>query len=997
VGLYRVASGTSNPQSFVTDPRFASPSRLIRVPEACRDGRDDDGDGLADFPADPGCTSAADDDERIAGVACDNGLDDDGDGVADFPMDFGCLHPGDGSERPDCGDGLDNDGDGPIDFPADPQCSNAEDPSEAPLCSNGVDDDGDGQADFPVDPGCASALDDEETDPLLACDDGVDGDGDGLVDFPADPGCTASNDPDASEQSGSLVCDNGLDDDGDTLADFPADPGCTAATDGDERFGTQCDDGLDNDGDGLADFPTDPGCASSGDSLEFGFAPGDVLVLEPVSGAPRILRLNTQSGAQTTLFQGAPLVSPRDIHLDGQGNAWIPDSTADALFRFDLETGAMETVSSGGFLALPETVVRHPNGKLYVADRVSHTIVAIDPETGAQSLLRPPNSFVGATAMEVEPSGQLLVGTQQSQSAGNIYRVDPNGTSHTLLNTSVFDARHLDIRRSDSFIYVADGNTGDVVAVNPSTGAEVVETLSSTLQLVVGIAEEPAPNSGLGCTPLPCVLITNESGTTRGVYRVNPNLGTTGNVTAVSTAFTALPQALDIVEITRCSDGVDQDGDTLVDLADPDCEDRFDGTEWSLAIGDVVTVTSDGNVVRIDPATGAQTLLADVGAGEFVGLGLESSGDLLVTDMLDAELLRIDASDGRVSLVSSGGTSLWASPQQLAARPTGDAVVCDEVGDAILEIDPGSGAQTILSNGGLLSSCVGVALEANGDALVSDLANGLLRVAAGAGAQTQIPVSPALDDPRGLALEDAGHVVVVDSVLDAVYRVALASGTRTTVSSGQNLVDARGIAVEPNGKLVVTESSPPRVLRVDPLAAAGSNQTVLASGGFLTGAPQQVFVVSGDCADDVDDDGDGLTDFPADPGCASATDPTEKTSAKACDDGFDNDADGEIDFPNDVGCKDVNGIESPQCDDNLDNDNEGRIDWDGGPSGGEPDPNCVDKPWGAREKPKKSCGLGFEIAPLLLAFAIVRRRQRARTKPGDGSVRMRTRPASCRS
>jgi streptogramin lyase len=460
---------------------------------------------------------------------------------------------------------------------------------------------------------------------------------------------------------------------------------------------------------------------------------------------------------------------------------------------------------------------------------------------------------------------------------------------------------------------------------------------------------------------------------------VNPNLGTTGNVTPVSTAFTALPQALDIVEATQCSDGTDQDGDALVDLADPDCEDVFDRSEWSLGIGDAVTVTWDGNLVRINPVSGSQTLLADLGVGQYVGVGLEPSGNLLVTDLLDDELLRVDAGDGSVSLVSSGGS--LDVPQQLAVRSSGVAVLCDRDAQAILEMNPGSGAQTLLSEGGLLSSCFGVALEASGDALVTDLANGLLRVAAGTGAQTQLPVSPALDDPRGLALEDPGNVLVVDSALDAVYRVALPSGTRTTVSSGQNLVSARGIAVEPSGKLIVTESTPPRVLRVDPLAPAGSNQTVLASGGFLTDAPQQVFVVSGDCADDVDDDGDGLIDFPADTGCANATDPSEKSAAKVCDDGIDNDGDGEIDFPNDPGCQNVNGTESPQCDDNLDNDNDGRIDWNGGPAGGEPDPQCVNKPWVANEKAKKRCGLGFEIAPLLIGLGWIAGRRRCRPEP----------------
>lgn len=66
----------------------------------CNDGLDDDGDGLIDYPADPGCTSAADDNERGPGFQCDNGIDDDADGFFDFPNDPDCDGPTDPLEAP---------------------------------------------------------------------------------------------------------------------------------------------------------------------------------------------------------------------------------------------------------------------------------------------------------------------------------------------------------------------------------------------------------------------------------------------------------------------------------------------------------------------------------------------------------------------------------------------------------------------------------------------------------------------------------------------------------------------------------------------------------------------------------------------------------------------------------------------------------------------------------------------------------------------------------
>jgi len=57
------------------------------------------------------------------------------------------------------------------------------------------------------------------------------------------------------------------------------------------------------------------------------------------------------------------------------------------------------------------------------------------------------------------------------------------------------------------------------------------------------------------------------------------------------------------------------------------------------------------------------------------------------------------------------------------------------------------------------------------------------------------------------------------------------------------------------------------------------------------------------CADGVDNDGDGLTDFAGgDPGCDSAADPGERAATLPCDDGIDNDGDGAIDYPTDASC-----------------------------------------------------------------------------------------------
>jgi len=106
--------------------------------DVCDDGADNDGDGLIDYPADPGCDDAEDGSELSSALVCDNGLDDDGDSLVDFE-DPGCDDPTDPSEKA-----------------AVIACDDAEDGSEQSpslVCDNGLDDDADSLVDVAEDPG----------------------------------------------------------------------------------------------------------------------------------------------------------------------------------------------------------------------------------------------------------------------------------------------------------------------------------------------------------------------------------------------------------------------------------------------------------------------------------------------------------------------------------------------------------------------------------------------------------------------------------------------------------------------------------------------------------------------------------------------------------------------------------------------------------------------------------------------------------------------------
>jgi hypothetical protein len=128
---------------------------------------------------------------------------------------------------------------------------------------------------------------------------------------------------------------------------------------------------------------------------------------------------------------------------------------------------------------------------------------------------------------------------------------------------------------------------------------------------------------------------------------------------------------------------------------------------------------------------------------------------------------------------------------------------------------------------------------------------------------------------------------------------------------------------------------------------ATNERTALATEPELP-ADQTVALVQPRCANGVHDAGDGLIDYPSDPGCANPSSDTE----------------------------------NPSCQDGLDNDGDGKIDFDGGASAnhgvplGAPDPGCW-VPFRDTEA-TFSCGLGVELAAALPLLMAPRRRVRRR-------------------
>ena len=261
--------------------------------------------------------------------------------------------------------------------------------------------------------------------------------------------------------------------------------------------------------------------------------------------------------------------------------------------------------------------------------------------------------------------------------------------------------------------------------------------------------------------------------------------------------------------------------------------------------GIFVTDVVAAQIVRIDPQSGAQEAVSSGGLlRRPYGIVALPSGPMLVADA-EAGLINIDLrlpAGQQQSIVSSGG--LLRQPMGLALEAGGTVVVTDS--NRVIRIDPTrwSGNQTLVSTGGSFSTPHAVVVEPSGTILVANQGGGqsMLRVDPRTGSQTVVPGSKTC--ANGMTIDAGGNVFVAGSGgcgQHGIFRFTPA-GARSALPSGGNLATPYGMAVDGSGVLLVADpSGSGSVVRVNPQTGA---QTVVSSGGLLV-EPIGIAVVAG--------------------------------------------------------------------------------------------------------------------------------------------------------
>ncbi len=246
-------------------------------------------------------------------------------------------------------------------------------------------------------------------------------------------------------------------------------------------------------------------------------------------------------------------------------------------------------------------------------------------------------------------------------------------------------------------------------------------------------------------------------------------------------------------------------------------------------------------LVRVDPVTGARTIVSDfrdsdqgVLGIEPRGIAIEASGAILVIDAQGGpnalgELFRINPQTGFRTSVSRFNTPvLGASPTSVAVEATGRILVTDEGPGPtplglLFRIDPQSGLRTVLSDFNTGANTgrepAGVAIEADGQILVVDRHAGipgappgglLFRIDPQTGARTIVSDFAAGlnrgSEPLALAVvpPTQGELVVVNEIVNDNGGTAVVSDW-TTIVTGGNPMPASFPGAGPPGTTVTLD------------------------------------------------------------------------------------------------------------------------------------------------------------------------------------------------
>jgi hypothetical protein len=227
----------------------------------------------------------------------------------------------------------------------------------------------------------------------------------------------------------------------------------------------------------------------------------------------------------------------------------------------------------------------------------------------------------------------------------------------------------------------------------------------------------------------------------------------------------------------------------------------------------LVTVSLN-TLSRVNVASGQVATVAASGAGDMRGVALGPEGALFVTDLgpkgdetADGRVLRLDPATGASTVIASGG--LLVNPLGIAVGEDGTIYVTNSDGKGkgqVIAIDPTTHAQRLLTppSSSLLVAPWGIAFLPNGELVVADesynhaFRGALVRIDPTTGTETARlleHLNGPIENATAVAVDGAGEVLVSERNSGQIDRVNLTTGAAAQV--GQSVTSPIGLATEP--------------------------------------------------------------------------------------------------------------------------------------------------------------------------------------------------------
>jgi sugar lactone lactonase YvrE len=261
------------------------------------------------------------------------------------------------------------------------------------------------------------------------------------------------------------------------------------------------------------------------------------------------------------VLPASALAAPGDIYVTDQSLT----SPTGAIFRVDPNTGERTLLASGPPLSDPADITFAPGGDLLVADPGAKALLRVDPVSGAVSVAVSGGKLEQPWGVVATRSNRGYVADLGAPgAAGSVFRVNPRSGAKAQLAGSLVDPLRLALDRDASLLLT---DTGSVTRVDPASGALTAFASGAPLSHPRGVAVDA---SG--------VVFVVDQGPPGTLYRIDPPAPPTP--LAVGAPFAA-PDDVAV-----------EPGGTLL-VADPEAG-----------------AGSAGALIRIDPATGARSIIA---------------------------------------------------------------------------------------------------------------------------------------------------------------------------------------------------------------------------------------------------------------------------------------------------------------------------------------------------------------------------------------------------